>query len=153
MWKGTKAWNNTVPFRSGEKFGIAGLILGFLFLCLNEWQLHPSSWVKAAIYKSFSNFFFSLASWPNFLLPLILPFLPFGSIYSSPSLPPPQPPWSVLLHLHLDRGKSCLTRMPDPPHPCQSILFTAARVSFQNYKSDDNVMSSSSQTFNLSDSL
>lgn len=97
MLEGTKAWNNTVPFRSSETFGIAGLTLGFSFLCLNEWQLHPSSWVKSAIYKSFSTFFLSLASWPNFLLPFILPSLPFGSIYSSPSLPPPPPPWSVLL--------------------------------------------------------
>ena len=57
------------------------------------------------------------------------------------------------ISLHLGLCSSCLTRILDPPHPCQSILLTAARVIFQKYKSDDDVMSSSPQTLNISNSL
>lgn len=122
-----KAWNNTVPFRSGERFGIAG----FSFLCLSEWQLHPSSWVKWAIYKSFSTFFLFLSfmtklstafNFTFFTLWVYLLLSISSSSHHHPGL--------CSCDLHLD-GSSCLTRMPDPPLPANPLSSLQPEWSFQ----------------------
>lgn len=96
-----------------------------------EWQLHPSSWVKWAIYKSFSTFFFSLASWPNFLLPLLYLLYPLGLSTPLHLFLLHHHPGLCSCDLHLDRGSSCSTRMPDPLPPCQPLSSLQPEWSFR----------------------